>query len=177
MIYNAKVEAMIVAAIEADPAKAVVLPDHAYAKDGRVVVLVDGLSIDLHRHLHNLLIRPLAPHERMWQAGGDRNVNPHLFTVVAGRKSPNTQCPNGHDYAGNEAPPNSRGYRCRICLVASQRRANGSKPRIRKTHCPQNHEYTRKNTIKGKDGKRRCRTCRNARNAAYQRRRRNGDAS
>lgn len=136
-----------------------------------MVVLVDQIPIDLHRHLHNTLIRPLGYHERMHDhsrvAG---NVNPHLFTVVEGRKSPATHCSKGHAYAGNEMPPNSRGYRCRTCYLNS-RPAPAGTANARKTHCPYNHAYSAENTIH-EGGRRRCRTCVNNRMRRYMQRRR-----
>lgn len=168
MILTPEIQQKLVDEITARPERAVILPDWAYTPEGRVVVLVDGLPIDLHRHLHDLLIRPLEYHERMWQKGPKRNVNPHLFDVVAGTKSPRTHCSKGHEYAGNEAPPNSRGYRCRTCLVVS-RGGGATTPNKAKTQCPHGHKYTRKNTIRTKDGRRRCRTCKNTQNAARMR--------
>lgn len=168
-----EIERQIVDTIAADPRAPVVLPDHAYGKDGRVVVLVEGLPIDLHRHLYNTLIRPLEHHERMWdQSGVPGNVNPHLFTVVAGKKSARTHCNKGHAYAGNEAPPNSRGYRCLTCYRDSYRKPGAALPPALRTTCPQGHEYTPENTIKTKDGRRRCLTCRRNQAAAHMRRRR-----
>lgn len=148
----------------------VVLPDWAYGKNGRCVVQVDGVSIDLHRHLHNLLIRPLAHHEIMVNDGEPRNINPWMFHVKQDRRSDATHCHKGHAYEGNEAPPNSRGYRCLTCLKDST--SGGGTPNALKTHCPANHEYTAENTLVGKDGKRRCLTCTRARKAAYMRRKR-----
>lgn len=164
MILNSDIEAMIVRAIKAEPDKALTLPDHAYGPDGRVVVVVDGIPIDLHRHLHNILIRPLAYHERMSDRSGvTGNVNPHLFAVRADRKSGRTHCNKGHAYEGNEAPPNSRGIRCLTCLKEHYNVGGlggfGAVNRA-KTHCPYGHEYTRKNTYYEKRGKRRVRRCR-----------------
>jgi hypothetical protein len=172
MILTPELERTITATIGVYPQESLILPDWAYGKDGRVVVLVDGLPIDLHRHLHNTLIRPLGYHERMWQRGEPGNVNPHLFDVVAGKQSPRLACPNGHLYEGNEAPPNSRGYRCLTCLQDSRRKPGAQVANAEKTHCPQNHEYTAENTYIGSDGKRRCLICKRARNAAYMRGRR-----
>lgn len=173
MILTPEIEQQLVAAVRAKPKAALVLPDHAYGKNGRVVVLVDGLPIDLHRHLHNLLIRPLGYHERMWdESGVPGNVNPYLFTVVAGGKSARTHCRKGHPYEGNEAPPNSRGYRCRRCLVESRRTPDAGPSNAEKTHCPRNHPYSSGNTILGRDGKRRCRICTNDRKRAYMAQRR-----
>lgn len=166
MILTSEIEEQILGAIKAEPGKALVLPDHAYGSKGKVTVLVDGLPIDLHRHLHNILIRPLEYHERMWdQSGVTGNVNPHLFAVVAGHKSPATHCSKGHAYAGNEMPPNSRGYRCRTCYLNSRPKAGIGN--ADKTACPYGHDYTPKNTKIGRDGKRRCRTCVNSRNRRY----------
>jgi hypothetical protein len=166
LILTPEIEQQIVDAIKARPDAPLILPDHAYDPKGRVVVLVDGLPIDLHRHLYNIIIRPIGYHERMTNASVVGNVNPHLFTVRQDRKSARTHCNKGHEYAGNEAPPNSRGYRCLRCLRES-RPSTGGTPNGLKTHCPRNHEYDDQNTIKGKDGRRRCRVCKNARSAAY----------
>lgn len=173
MILTPAIEKELIEKILEEPTAALQLPEQAYGAGDRVVVLVEGLPIDLHRHLHNLLIRPLGYHERMWDTSGvPGNVNPFLFSVVAGRKSPRTHCSKGHAYAGNEAPPNSRGYRCRTCLVDSRRTPGAGTANSEKTKCPHGHEYTRKNTIKDADGKRRCRRCKNDRQAAYMRARR-----
>lgn len=159
MILTPAILDQIVTAIREDPTAPVILPDHAYGKSGRVVVLVDRIPIDLHRHLHNLLIRPLGYHEVMHEASGIKgNVNPHLYVVVAGRKSARTHCNQGHAYEGNEAPPNSRGYRCLTCYRNSYRVAGGLS-NADKTHCPQGHEYTPENTRVTGDGRRRCITC------------------
>lgn len=171
MILTPDIQQTIVDEITAHPERAVILPDWAYTPEGRCIVQVDGLNMDLHRHLHELLIRPLGYHERMWQQGPKRNVNPHLFEVVEGTKSPRTHCSKGHAYEGNEAPPNSRGYRCRTCLKESRRVDGATTPNKLKTHCPHGHKYTRKNTIRER-GRRRCRTCKTTQNAAYMRRRR-----
>lgn len=172
MILTPELERQIIDEILADPTEELILPDWAYGKDGRVVVLVDGLPIDLHRHLHNVMIRQLGYHERMWQMPerDPRNINPYLFVIPMAQKSPRTACPKGHAYEGNEAPPNSRGYRCATCLKALLGIRDFGQANARKTHCPQDHEYTPENTLIGKDGKRRCRTCRRTRNAAYMRR-------
>ena len=173
MILTPELEQQIIDEILADPTEELILPDWAYGSDGRVVVLVDGLPIDLHRHLFNRLIRPLGYHERLWQTphADSRNVNPWIMEVrTIGSGSPRTHCAKGHAYEGNEAPPNSRGYRCATCLKALLGIHDFGHANARKTHCPQKHEYTPENTLIGKDGKRRCRTCRRTRNAAYMRR-------
>jgi hypothetical protein len=161
MILTPEIEKQLVDLIEGAPNVPLLLPEHAYGKDGRAVVLVDGLPIDLHRHLHNLLIRPLDYTELMFDTSGVKgNVNPHLFHVTESRASLATHCRKGHPYEGNEAPPNTRGYRCLTCLRDSRRGPASSLPNSQKTHCPQGHEYTPENTIINADGKRRCRTCR-----------------
>lgn len=170
MILTPEIEEKITSAIRANPDKPVILPDFAYAKDGRVIVLVDRLPIDLHRHLHNLLIRPLEHHERMHQREGvdPRNVNPHLFIVIAGAKSPATHCHKGHEYAGNEAPPNARGYRCLTCYRDYLASLSGEATGVangQKTHCPAEHEYTPENTRINSQGRRVCLACERPRNA------------
>lgn len=174
MILTPEIEEHITGIIRREPDVPLVLPEHAYGPDGRVVVLIEGLPIDLHRHLHNVLIRPLGYYERMRdESGVEGNVNPHLFTIYdSSGPSWRTHCPKGHAYEGNEAPPNSRGYRCLTCLRES-RRGPGSRLANRdRTHCPQGHPYSPENTYRGGDGKRRCRICKNTRNAAYMRRQR-----
>lgn len=159
MILTDEILQKIVGAINTDPTAPVVLPEHAYGRDGKVRVLVDGLPIDLHRHLHNILIGPLGYHEKMHdQSGVAGNVNPHLFKVMEGNRSPATHCHKGHPYEGNEMPPNSRGYRCRQCYLDSQPEPTGTANKD-KTHCPKNHEYTEANTIIDSAGRRRCLIC------------------
>ncbi len=178
MILTPTIQRQIIEAIEEDRTAPVILPDHAYGPDGRVVVVVDRIPIDLHRHLHNVMIRPLVHHEVMRRREGvdPRNVNPWLFDVRIDLKSTRTHCHSGHEYTPeNEAPPNSRGYRCLTCLTEwreAQRKPGAGVANGSKTHCPQEHEYTEKNTIRTKDGRRRCRTCTNARNAERMRARR-----
>lgn len=177
MILTPTILQKIIDVIEEDRTAPVILPEHAYGPDGRVVVVVDRIPIDLHRHLHNLLIRPLAYHERMHQGPGvsPENVNPFLFTVRADGKSARTHCFQGHEYTPeNEAPPNSRGYRCLTCLTEWRDRMKDPTALANKdkTRCPKNHEYTPENTIHTSDGRRKCRICTNGRNAEYMRRRR-----
>ena len=169
MILTKEIEEKIIASIEAAPDKPAILPSFAYAKDGRVIVLVDRLPIDLHRHLHNVMIRPLGYHERMHQRENvdPRNVNPYLFTVVAGHRSPKTHCSKGHAYEGNEAPPNSRGYRCATCYRDSYT-VVGAIPNGEKTHCPADHEYTPENTRISR-GRRICLACDRPRTAERKR--------
>jgi hypothetical protein len=178
MILTPDVEASIVEAVLEDPSKPVVLPPFAYGRRERVVVLVDGLPIDLHRHLHNILIRPLEWDERMWDRSGVRgNVNPFLFVVIQGRRTLGTHCRNGHPYEGNELAPGAPGgYRCAICYRASRPPVTGD-TNAAKTKCPQGHDYTPENTITTRDHKRRCRTCTNDRSAAAMRRRRKENAN
>src|SRR5690606_12624439 len=159
MILTPAILQQITDTIREDPGAPVILPEHAYGANGRVVVYVDRIPIDLHRHLHNLLIRPLGHHETMVDRSGvPGNVNPHLFLVAEGRKSPRTHCNKGHAYEGNEAPPNKRGYRCLTCLRELYR-TPGAIPNAEKTHCPHGHPYTPENTRIEKSGRRRCREC------------------
>lgn len=159
MILTPEIQQKIITAIKQDPKSPVTLPDHAYGRDGKVRVLVDGLPIDLHRHLHNLLIRPLGYHEKMHdQSGVKGNVNPHLFKVMEGNRSPATHCHKGHPYEGNEMPPNSRGYRCKQCYLDSQPEPSGV-ANADKTECPEGHPYDKTNTIIDSAGRRRCAIC------------------
>lgn len=167
----------IITAIGEDPDRPLILPDWAYQPDDRerCMVYVQRIPMDLHRHLHNMLIRPLGHHEVMIQRGGPRNINPFLFDVVAGRRSRRTHCNRGHEYTPeNEAPPNPRGYRCLTCLRETYGftgQGTGAANRL-KTHCPQGHEYTKANTRHTKDGRRRCITCTRERQRDYMRARR-----
>ncbi len=172
MILTDEIQEKIVAAINAEPDAPTVLPDHAYSSAGRVIVLVDGLPIDLHRHLHNILIRPLEYHEKMHDRSGVKgNVNPHLFVVMEGNRSPATHCSKGHAYAGNEMPPNTSGYRCATCYREAHP-LTGAIANKDKTECPHGHEYTDENTYIDSAGKRRCLTCKRTRDLEYRRARR-----
>lgn len=167
MTIDDEVLEKILAACERNPPRAVTLPAHAYGADGVAVIIVKGLSTPLHRHLHELLIRPLADDEYMRdQSGVVGNVNPRLFAVErrGSGRSARTHCHRGHQYAGNEMPPNSGGWRCRRCYREWRASRSNGRPSVTainraKTHCPRNHEYTTENTIINGDGKRRCRTC------------------
>ena len=159
MILTPEIQKQITDAIAARPEAPLVLPDHAYGTDGKVHVRVDGLPIDLHRHLHNLLIRPLEYGERMHDQSGVRgNVNPHLYKVMTGGRRPDTHCGKGHPYAGNEMPPNSRGYRCRQCYEDSLPEPSENRNSA-KTHCPHGHPYDEENTKVDSTGRRRCIIC------------------
>ncbi len=46
---------------------------------------------------------------------------------------------------------------------------HGTHWHARKTHCPQNHEYTAENTLRERDGSRKCKACTYPRNAARKR--------
>lgn len=173
MILTDEIQQQLVDLIEYAPDAALVLPEHAYGAGGRVIVLVDGIPIDLHRHLYGLLIRPLGYYERMHDDSGvPGNVNPHLFTLYKVGSSWRTHCPKGHDYAGNEAPPNTRGYRCLTCLRDSRRRPGAQLASRDRTQCPQGHDYTTENTYIDSAGKRRCLICTRKQKREYMARRR-----
>lgn len=166
MIFPEELQERIFATLAEHPDKPLVMPDHAYTAKGDCRVWADGLSISLHRWLYEQLIGPLGFYDTLHDLSGVKgNVNPHLFLMVPHQaKNPlRTHCAKGHPYEGNEAPPNSYGYRCRRCMramCARQSKSGGMVlPNSEKTHCPHGHEYTKKNTVRGKDGKRRCRTC------------------
>lgn len=131
MILRPKTEREIIAAITAAPTLPFVLPAWAYNPQGRAIVLVDGFQIDLQRHLHNIMIRPLAIDERMYQRGPKGNINPHLFIVrgprdaepkVSRHNSTKTHCPAGHKYTKSNTylDPSGR-RRCRQCKRDNQR--------------------------------------------------------
>lgn len=54
----------------------------------------------------------------------------------------------------------------------TDRISHGTDPNLRKTHCPQGHEYVQENIVYGSHGERTCRTCRNARSRIAMRRKR-----
>lgn len=94
------------------------------------------------------------------------------FAAINARK---TRCPKGHEYTPeNTAVDSNDGSRkCRICrrelhaaYRAAKRKEKPKTPRVRKTHCPQGHEYTPENTYTRPDGTRRCQACHRQREAA-----------
>lgn len=107
---------------------------------------------------------------------GQREMYAHLYALtLAGRELPAKGYDAGHtchDRAVEEGTcdggPDCPHRRCvnpehleiqsRSENTLAQRHANRGK-----THCPNGHEYTDENTVRWKDGKRRCRTCLDAR--------------
>lgn len=161
MRYDAEIEAKILKQISLEPDREIILPDWAYGKNrNQPQVTVDNERQPLVRHLYEVLISEL-PH-RAWVAnpvGVDpRNVNPHLAIVLPSRRS-RVSCANGHPYRPEDFIPNV-GYRCQACREARLLGTpSAADLNAQKTHCPQNHEYTKENTIRLKSGRRRCRTC------------------
>lgn len=170
MRYNKQTEATIVEQIKAAPDRPVILPDWAY-RNGEVTVTVDGVRTRLHRRMYELLIQPLPDHVGLRNPPGvdPRNVNPHLCVLLRSRKA-HTTCRNGHVYTDEDWVPGV-GHRCNTCRKKGQK-GTPSPPQINaeKTHCPAGHEYTRENTMRYRNGKRRCRTCNKAQQVAYRNR-------
>lgn len=156
MRYSRKVERAIVAQIEREPSRPVILPDWAYWKgDPQPWVYLDSQPIRLARHLYGLLVGELPPGAGLRNPPeiDQRNVNPHLMVVTPSRGARIT-CPNNHRYTEDDYIEGV-GHRCQTCRaqrllgtpdVATINRA--------KTHCPKNHPL-----VKRKKGPRRCLEC------------------
>lgn len=176
MRYSAEIESKIIAQVQAEPEREVILPGWAYGSgETQPFVYVKGKQVRLSRLLYERLIQPL-PYEAgiKPRPGVDpRNVNPHLFAVTATRDT-RLVCPNNHEYT--EADMTPRGNRCRKChelkLLGTPSVADINSA---KSHCPMNHEYTRENTIRLKSGRRRCRICHRETVARYRARQKETD--
>lgn len=166
MILTDGIHRQITAAIKRDRWRPLVLPDFCYWKGrDQPVVYVDELPEQLARVLYRELIGELDYSHSLRLLDGipKRNVNPYLFEVTQHRRR-GSVCPNGHDYAGNEMPSNSGGWRCRTCYEAwleRHRHGGQSVAEINraKEFCPRNHPYSGANLLITKTGRRRCRQC------------------
>lgn len=160
MKYSAKIEAKILKQIALEPEREIILPDWAYgARLPQPQVHIDGMREPLIRRLYCVLISDLPdrvgvinpPHVN------PRNVNPHLAVLVPSRRSKFT-CERGHQLTLEDYEPNV-GYHCHTCAEMEARGPGPARINAEKTHCPAGHEYTRQNTQRRKDGRRRCKIC------------------
>lgn len=176
-------EEALLAQIEREPDRPIVLPDWAYWKEGDTAY-VDrrGERISLLRHLYEMRVQRLGYTDGLANDIGvpARNVNPLLAVVLPTRWS-KVACPKcGTRYRDEDYTPNV-GQRCHAC--AERRRQEREKNRGQnagqrnkaKTHCPSGHPYTKENTIRLRSGRRRCRTCHTDRMRLYRERDRRND--
>lgn len=156
MRYTPEIEQQLIAQIEREPARAVVLPDWAYWKGSdSAYIYVDRLPTPLIRHLHRALLGPLDHERGLVNPPGvpARNVNPHLAVITPTRQS-RAACPNGHEYVAEDYEPGV-GQRCHVCREAELLGTESPIDKNRaKTHCPHGHPYVRR-----KNGRRRCVEC------------------
>jgi hypothetical protein len=163
---TSEIESTLLEQIAKRPERAIVMPEWCYWKNQRQpIVYIDGLPTRLNRHLYVKAIGPLDFATKLIAKEGTHplNVNPHLFVATPGRAR-GERCPNGHEYAGNEMPDNSMGWRCAVCYLAwrerhSLGRQNMGQINAAKTHCPMGHPYSGHNLMVQSDGRRRCRIC------------------
>lgn len=169
MRYSAEIEDRIVAQIEAEPEREVILPDWAYWKGVDTPwIYVGGIPRPLVNVLYERVIGVLPDGAGLSPRPGTdrRNVNPHLWLVKPTSGS-RAVCPNGHIYTEADWIPNV-GHRCQACRAA--RLLGVPSPadiNRRKTHCPEGHPLSGDNLIHLKNGRRRCRTCHAATQARY----------
>ena len=147
-----------------------------------------GAMLYAHRVAYEFTVGPIPGGlqlDHLWRVR--RCVNPAHLEPVTNRENGlrgesfaainacKTHCPKGHEYTpGNTVVDSNDGSRkCRICrreasvaYRAAKRNAKPKTVRVRKTHCPQGHEYTPKNTYVRPDGTRRCQACHRRREAA-----------
>lgn len=124
MILTPEIRSQILAALEAHPDRALVLPDHCYDSEGYAPIYHLGLQTMLHRWLYEQLIGPLNG-RRIYNASGvKRNVNPYLFSFSPARQERPARihnrdkkvCPHGHRYTKANTLIFSDGKRrCRTC--------------------------------------------------------------
>lgn len=134
---------------------------HRLAYEFTVGPIPDGLQLD-HLCRNRACVNPshLEP-----VANRENGLRGQSFAAINARK---THCPQGHEYTPENTVVYSKdgSRRCRICRSElkstrrpSKRKAKPKKVRVRKTHCPQGHEYTPENTYTRPDGTRRCQAC------------------
>jgi hypothetical protein len=173
MRYTQEIEEAIVAQIQREPEREVILPDWCYWKGiDTPWIYREQIPTRLVVVLHERLIGALPEGAGLARKPGTdpRNVNPHLWVVVPGPRA-RAVCDNGHEY-GQDDWIEGVGHRCQTCRAERALRREGSgqpSPAAvnrAKTHCPQEHEYTPENTIRLKSGRRRCKTCHRQQQAA-----------
>lgn len=162
MRYDADMEASLIEQIRESPTSAVILPDWAYTEGRKQpYVTVYDQRTPLLRRLYSVMIEPVPAGRNVINPTGvnQRNVNPYLARAMLNNIN-RSACRSGHEYDDKLDFVPRFGYRCHICraeyLAAQGEKKTGNKY---KTHCPQGHPYSRKNTMKLASGRRRCRIC------------------
>lgn len=177
MRYSAEIEAKIIAQIEAEPDREVILPDWAYWKGVDTPwVYIEGLPKPLVHVLYERVIGVIPDRAGLTPRPGTdrRNVNPHLWLLMPYAKDRIARpvCPNGHEYTDADWKPGV-GHRCQACralkLLGTPNAADLNKA---KTHCPAGHPLKGKNLINLKNGRRKCRICHADTQARYAARKR-----
>jgi hypothetical protein len=123
MILTPEIRRQILTALIEHPERALVLPDHAYDRDGYVPINLGGLQMMLHRWLYEQLIGPLGARRIYNMSGVKGNVNPYLFSLSRSPVKPKLvanrnkrKCPRGHRYtAANTLVFSDGKRRCRRC--------------------------------------------------------------
>lgn len=174
MKYSPEIEEAIVAQIQREPEREVILPDWCYWEGMDTPwIYREQMPVRLVVVLYERLIGALPEGAGLArQADTDpRNVNPHLWIQVPTTRS-RAYCPNGHEY-GPEDWVEGVGNQCQACRAA---KLLGTPSPIdinrEKTKCPKNHPYSAENTIRLASGRRRCKTCHREQQAAYATRKR-----
>lgn len=164
MRYTPEIEAALVAQIEAEPDRQIVLDDSNYwAGLNTPWIYRDGLPEPLPRVLYELTIGALPESAGLSPLPGThpRNVNPHQWVVTPARRA-RAHCPNQHLYTEDDWIENV-GHRCQTCRAM---RLMGTMSPIdinrSKRVCPQGHDL-----VKRKNGRRRCKQCPRDQQARY----------
>lgn len=164
MRYNAEIEAKIVAAIEAEPERDLILPDWAYWKnENQPVVYVNGMPVRLARVLYQKIIGPLPDGAGLAAGPGmhARNVNPYRF-VVTDQPNRRAVCPNDHPYTDEDRQADGS-MRCHVCHQARLTgELNPAQINAAKTTCSKGHAL-----VLRPNGRRRCRECPRANQRNY----------
>lgn len=168
MRYTKKIERALLAQIEKEPDRPIILPEWAYWKDDPSPwIYVGGQPIRLIRYLYTIWVGEVPDHAGIRNPPGvdPRNVNPFLAAVTPTRKSHFT-CPRGHRYTDADYIPGV-GQQCQQCKAEKRanRRPNVGDINREKTTCPQGHTL-----VLRKNGKRKCYECPRNQTAAYRQR-------
>lgn len=124
MILTPALREQILSELKAHPERALVLPDHAYNRDGFVPIHLGGLAWMLHRWLFEQLREPLNGRPIYNTSGVKGNVNPYLFSFSRVRvkrmrglsNADKSRCPYGHRYTKANTLVFADGKRrCRTC--------------------------------------------------------------